>query len=232
MSSKKCLARVSSRPVSQECQVRVSYKSVKSECQGKVSYQNVKWEYLTKVSTKKCLTRVSSKSVSPEPCAIVSSKGVLQECHNSVWSQGISQVSLLEMWQISIVYVCQHTCRHSGSWASSCFFQKTWCNRTEVMTGMRLHFIRFKMTDDRRQGDYLILYICSTYSNGKMVIMMRNGYVIQLPKLCFTLEVCGGAIFGCSETWRAARVSLRPFGCVGYVPTKTTDSRYKHAISC
>ena len=85
-------------------------------------YQNIKWEYLTNVSTKKCFTRVSSKSVSPEPCAIVSSKGVLQECHNSVWSQGISQVSLLEMWQISIVYVCQHTCRHSGSWASSCFF--------------------------------------------------------------------------------------------------------------
>ena len=67
------------------------------------------------------LTRVSSKSVSPERCAIVSSKGVLQECRLSVWTQGVSQVSLLEMWQICIVSVCQHTCRHSGSWASSCF---------------------------------------------------------------------------------------------------------------
>ena len=26
-----------------------------------------------------------------------------------------------KMWQISIVSVPQHTCRHSGSWASSCF---------------------------------------------------------------------------------------------------------------
>ena len=26
-----------------------------------------------------------------------------------------------KMWQISIVSVLQHTCRHSGSWASSCF---------------------------------------------------------------------------------------------------------------
>ena len=65
---------------------------------------------------------MSSKSVSPERCAIVSSKGVLEKCHLSVWTQGVSQVSLLEMWQISIVSVCQHTSRHSGSWASSCFF--------------------------------------------------------------------------------------------------------------
>ena len=64
---------------------------------------------------------MSSRSVSPERCAIVSSKGVLQECHLSVWTQGVSQVSLLEIWQISIVSACQHTCRHSGSWASSCF---------------------------------------------------------------------------------------------------------------
>ena len=39
-----------------------------------------------------------------------------------MWTQGVSQVSLLEMWQISLVSVCQHTCRHSGSWASSCFY--------------------------------------------------------------------------------------------------------------
>ena len=68
-----------------------------------------------------CLTRVSRKSVLEERQVRVSSKGVLQECHLSVWIQGVSQVSLLEMWQISIVSVCQHTCRHSGSWASSCF---------------------------------------------------------------------------------------------------------------
>ena len=87
----------------------MSSKSVWQECQVRTVLQE-------------CLTRVSSKSVSPERCAIASSKGVLQECHLSVWTQGVSQVSLLEMWQISIVSVCQHTCRHSGSWASSCFF--------------------------------------------------------------------------------------------------------------
>ena len=75
---------------------------------------------------------MSSKSVLQE-CQVrsvlqVSHKSVKQEllnsvkqgCHLSVWTQDVSQVSLLEMWQISIVSVCQHTCLHSGSWASSC----------------------------------------------------------------------------------------------------------------
>ena len=78
---------------------------------------------------------MSSKSVLQE-CQVrsvlqVSHKSVKQEllnsvkqgCHLSVWTQDVSQVSLLEMWQISIVSVCQHTCLHSGSWASSCFFE-------------------------------------------------------------------------------------------------------------
>ena len=82
----------------------MSSKSVLQECQVRSVLQE-------------CLTRVSSKS-----CSIVSSKGVLQECHLSVWTQDVSQMSLLEMWQISIVSVCQHTCLHSGSWASSCFY--------------------------------------------------------------------------------------------------------------
>ena len=84
----------------------MSSKSVLQECQVRSVLQE-------------CLTRVSSKS-----CSIGSSKGVLQECHLSVWTQDVSQVSLLEMWQISIVSVCQHTCLHSGSWASSCFLWK------------------------------------------------------------------------------------------------------------
>ena len=87
------------------------------------------------MSSKKCLTRVSSKSVLkecqarvsnqsvlPERSAIVSSKGVLQECQLSVSSQGVPQERSLEIvtnkYSIS---VSQHTCRHSGSWASSCF---------------------------------------------------------------------------------------------------------------
>ena len=73
------------------------------------------------MSSKKCLTRVSSKSVLPERCAPVSSKGVLQECHLSVSGQGVPQVGSLEN-VTSLVSVPQHTCRHSGSWVSSCFF--------------------------------------------------------------------------------------------------------------
>ena len=84
---------------------------------------------LTRVSSKKCLRRVlsknvpqecqirvSSKSVLPERSAIVSNKGVLQDCHLSMSSQGVPQVGSLE------ISVSQHTCRHSGSWVSSCFF--------------------------------------------------------------------------------------------------------------
>ena len=59
---------------------------------------------------------MSSKGVLPERNAIVSSKGVLQKCHLSVSSQGVPQVGSLE------IFVSQHACRHSGSWASSCFF--------------------------------------------------------------------------------------------------------------
>ena len=73
------------------------------------------------MSSKKCVTRVSSKSVLKECQVRVSSKkGVVQECHLSVSRQGVPQVGSLEN-VISIVSVLQHTCRHSGSWASSCF---------------------------------------------------------------------------------------------------------------
>ena len=65
---------------------------------------------------------MSQKSVLQECQVRVSSqKGVLQECHLSVSRQGVPQVGSLEN-VISIVSVLQHTCRHSGSWASSCFF--------------------------------------------------------------------------------------------------------------
>ena len=65
---------------------------------------------------------MSSKSVLQECQVRVSSKkGVLQECHLSVSRQGVPQVGSLEN-VISIVSVLQHTCRHSGSWASSCFY--------------------------------------------------------------------------------------------------------------
>ena len=95
----------------------VSYKSVRQECLRRVSSKSVPQE---------CPIRESSKSVLPERSAIVSSKGVLQECCLSVSSQGVPQVGSLEFvtnkYQIC---VCQHTCRHSGSWASSCFFSGT-----------------------------------------------------------------------------------------------------------
>ena len=66
---------------------------------------------------------MSSKSVLPECCAIVSSKGVLQECHLSVSTQGVSQVGSLDNVRHKYCLCSSHTCRHSGSWASSCFFQ-------------------------------------------------------------------------------------------------------------
>ena len=92
-------------------------------------------EWHVRVSSKKCLTRVSSKSVLeecqirvscksvlPERSAIVSSKGVLQECQLSVSSQGVPQDCSLEIVTIKYSTSVSHfTCRHSGSWASSCF---------------------------------------------------------------------------------------------------------------
>ena len=77
----------------------------------------------SKSAPQECQIRVSSKSVLPARSAIVSSKGVLQQCHLSVSSQGVPQVGSLEtVTIISINLVSQHTCRHSGSWASSCSF--------------------------------------------------------------------------------------------------------------
>ena len=109
---------MSSKSLLQECQVRVSQRSVKQECPVRVSY---------KMSSKKCQVRVSfiksvsSKNILQECQVRVSSKkGVLQECHLSVSRQGVPQVGSLENL-ISIVSVLQHTCRHSDSWASSCF---------------------------------------------------------------------------------------------------------------
>ena len=95
-------------------------RSVKKRCPTRV---------LSKSVLQECQVRVSSKSVLPEHSAIVSSKGVLQECHLGVSSQGVPQVGSLKIvtnkYDIS---VSQHTCRHSGSWASSClaFFFCNW----------------------------------------------------------------------------------------------------------
>ena len=100
--------------------------------------KSVLQEWQGRVSSKKCLTRVSSKSVSEEcqtrvsnqsvmqecltSSAIVSGKGVRQECHLSVSSQCVPQVGSLEIVTNKYyIFVSQHTCRHSGSWASSCF---------------------------------------------------------------------------------------------------------------
>ena len=101
MSCKSGKEECQARSVLQECQVRVFQKSVKQECQ----------------------IRVSCKSVLPERSAIVSGKGVRQECHLSVSSQCVPQVGSLEIVTNKYyIFVSQHTCRHSGSWASSCFF--------------------------------------------------------------------------------------------------------------
>ena len=101
MSCKSGKEECQARSVLQECQVRVFQKSVKQECQ----------------------IRVSCKSVLPERSAIVSGKGVRQECHLSVSSQCVPQVGSLEIVTNKYyIFVSQHTCRHSGSWASSCFY--------------------------------------------------------------------------------------------------------------
>ena len=89
---------MSSKSVLQKCQVRVPAKSVKSQCQ----------------------ISVSSKSVSQECCAIVSSKSVLTDCQISVSCQGVPQLCPVEN-VISIAFLPQQTCQHSGSWVSSCF---------------------------------------------------------------------------------------------------------------
>ena len=67
-------------------------------------------------------TRLSRQNVNlAERCVIVSSKGVLQECHPVCQVRVSHKWARWKMWQISIVSVPQHTCRHSGSWVSSCF---------------------------------------------------------------------------------------------------------------
>ena len=108
---------MSNKSVLRECQIRVPYKSVKQE----VSSKSVLQESQVRSVTQVCQIRVSSKSVLPEHGAIVSSKGVLQECHLSVSTQGVSQVGSLENVRHKYCLCSSHTCRHSGSWASSCF---------------------------------------------------------------------------------------------------------------
>ena len=85
-----------------------------------MSNKSVPEEVSSKIVLQECQVRVSYKSVIQECQVRMSSKkGVLQECHLSVSRQGVPQVGSLEN-VISIVSVLQHTCRHSGSWASSC----------------------------------------------------------------------------------------------------------------
>ena len=65
-----------------------------------------------------CLARALRNSVKQR----VSYKSVLQDCHLSVSTQGVSQVGSFENVRNKYcLSVPQHTCRHSGSWVSSCF---------------------------------------------------------------------------------------------------------------
>ena len=92
---------MSSKSAPQECQVRVPHKSVKSECQ----------------------ISVSRKSVSQECCGIVSSKSVLPDRQIRVSCQGVPRLCPAEN-AISIAFLPQQRCQHSGSWVSSCFFSE------------------------------------------------------------------------------------------------------------
>ena len=86
---------MSSKSAPQECQVRVPHKNVKSECQ----------------------ISVSNKSVSQKCCAIVSSKSVPADCQIFVSCQGVPQLCPVEN-VISVAFLPQRTCQHSGSRAS------------------------------------------------------------------------------------------------------------------
>ena len=79
----------------------MSSKSVPDECQARVSSKSVLQE---------CQVRVSNK------------KGVKQECHLSVSRQGVPQVGSLENVINKYCFCSSTSCRHSGSWVSSCFF--------------------------------------------------------------------------------------------------------------
>ena len=175
-----CCTRVSNK----KCQVRVSSKSVLQEC----------------------LTRVSRKSVLQERQVRVSSKGVLQECHLSVWIQGVSQVSLLEMWQISSVPVCQHTCRHSGSWASSCFFSA--CDQ-EAST--RFHLLTQETLMIVKNLGILQTSNCHIYSvssGWELGCVFTESQSIQSP-LCFVLkELTVQVLFARERPWSSVALHL------------------------
>ena len=124
---------------------------------------------------------MSSKSVLQECQVRVSSKkGVLQECHLSVSRQGVPQVGSLEN-VISIVSVLQHTCRHSGSWASSCFSATTttttgssW-NESPAAGMLFTKFKRKGYVNNKFKGRTNYIYCITTYiSTWSMCFIFLN----------------------------------------------------------
>ena len=109
---------MSNKSVKQACQVRESSKSVLQECHTRVSNKSVKQE---------CLTRALRNSVKQGCPTRVSPQRVNSGCLTSGFA-GKCEIS-----------VPQYTCRHSGSWVSSClivcFFQG-WLFQRKAITGI------------------------------------------------------------------------------------------------
>ena len=149
------------------------------------------------MSSKKCQVRVSftksvsSKSVLQECQVRVSSKkGVLQECHLSVSRQGVPQVGSLENF-ISIVSVLQHTCRHSGSWASSCFSRHNVFARSDVQVD-----------------------VCDTEPFGKVLIIDGLIQSSELDEFVYHECLVHPALLAHANPKRVAR--LKTWGFVGF----------------
>ena len=116
------LTRASQKSVKQECLTRVSSKSVKPGCPARVSHKSVKYKTpLLSVSREivlqECHVRLAYKSVKKASQARVSYKSV------GVSHKSASDKKMCECLLETIYVIFKHirTCRHSGSWVSSCF---------------------------------------------------------------------------------------------------------------
>ena len=89
-----------------------------------------------KSANKKCLTRVCHKTVKQECLTRALRDSVKQGCPTRVSPQCVNSACLTSEFVGNVTnkycFCLQHTCRHSGSWASSCsFLSKQKRNKTK-----------------------------------------------------------------------------------------------------
>ena len=159
-----------------------------------MSRKRVKSECHRKNAEKVCQVRVSHKSVKQRCLTRVLRNSVKQECPTRVSNQCLMSGRTATM-SMCIAFLPQHTCQHSGLWASSCFLRHG-CSMLRIFRGAMQNYRRGNKTTYPNIfiiiGVFILIGVFT-----KMGITMNHCF-LRLGNLSFEACIAKPQWLGCS----------------------------------